>query len=139
MNVGCPSPSSSLLVGLVCFYRTKSWYRKYSDGRIGQTPYCLPNYSGRVPLGASSGINTAIDVGVPDITGSMTYIAAPENGYFATSLYAAVVLVRKRFLANRFIRQVAQSLQKLSLVKLFSRQAKAIAFTAQAPQYNRPL
>lgn len=36
MNVGCPSPSSSLLVGLVCFCRTKSWYRKYSDGWIEQ-------------------------------------------------------------------------------------------------------
>lgn len=30
----------------------------------------LPNYSGRVPLGASSGINTSVDAGLPAITGS---------------------------------------------------------------------
>lgn len=35
----------------------------------------LPNYSGRVPIGASSDINTAVEAGLPDISGSLTYVA----------------------------------------------------------------
>lgn len=49
----------------------------------------LPNYSDRVPMGASSGINTAVNAGLPNITGGMIYIAGPKDGYWATSGYAA--------------------------------------------------
>lgn len=49
----------------------------------------LPNYSDRVPMGSSSGINTAVNAGLPDITGSMIYIAGPKNGYWANFAYAA--------------------------------------------------
>lgn len=35
----------------------------------------LPNYSGRVPLGASSAINTAVEAGLPNIEGTMYPVA----------------------------------------------------------------
>lgn len=34
-----------------------------------ETVIDLPNYSGRVPIGATSGINTNVDAGLPDIQG----------------------------------------------------------------------
>lgn len=40
----------------------------------------LPNYSGRVPLGASSDINTAVEAGLPDLTGTVNMNA----GYIGT-------------------------------------------------------
>ena len=40
-------------------------------------------------MGSSSGINTAVNAGLPDITGSMIYIAGPKNGYWANFAYAA--------------------------------------------------
>lgn len=44
---------------------------KYSDGWIEQTPYFLPNYSGRVPIGATTDINQAVASGLPNITGTL--------------------------------------------------------------------
>ena len=35
----------------------------------------LPNYSGRFPMGAVSGINQIVAPGLPDISGSLTYVA----------------------------------------------------------------
>ena len=47
----------------------------------------LPNYSERFPMGASSGINAAVDAGLPNISGSVFYIAAPKSGYMAAPIY----------------------------------------------------
>lgn len=49
----------------------------------------LPNYSGRCIQGATSGINTAVEAGLPNITGSMRYIAAPKSGYWTLIGYTA--------------------------------------------------
>lgn len=43
----------------------------------------LPNYSGRVPLGASSDINTAVESGLPNIQGSLLVTAGHEQGTHA--------------------------------------------------------
>lgn len=40
-------------------------------------------------MGASSGINASVNAGLPNITGSMRYIAAPRLGYYAITGYAA--------------------------------------------------
>lgn len=72
-NVNSPSCEGLLIA---CFYSA-------------QTPYCLPNYSGRVPLGAVSGINATVEAGLPNITGSLRYIAGPKSGYYAVSAYSA--------------------------------------------------
>ena len=49
----------------------------------------LPNYSGRFPMGATAGINAAVEAGLPDITGNMIYLAGLLSGYLACSAYPA--------------------------------------------------
>lgn len=41
----------------------------------------LPNYSGRVPLGASSGINTTVEAGLPGAVGSVGFRPMNPNNY----------------------------------------------------------
>ena len=61
----------------------------------------LPNYSDRVPMGASSGINTAVEAGLPNIEGTATdnaYVGNSSN--FSSAFKSSTVRTEKTNLVN---------------------------------------
>ncbi len=71
----------------------------------------LPNYSGRVPLGASSDINTAVEAGLPSISGEF----APRLGvgFLADGIYSGAFSVGSDYYSN-----AVNFVQESSAVKL---------------------